>query len=100
MDTSKHHENITEAERRDLLGDSEATRSVACHGNLNRRSPLAAQEKARGCTSREVEMFLESGGKFFPKIIVGKSSEDPERAFAIKVVKQMRLKDFELLFNY
>eukprot|EP00873_Tetraselmis_striata_P000968 jgi/Tetstr1/421232/TSEL_012236.t1 len=60
---------------------------------------LAAQEKARGCTAREVEMFLERGVRYFWKVIVGKCSKDPERAFAVEVMKQMRLEDFELLYN-
>eukprot|EP00873_Tetraselmis_striata_P017390 jgi/Tetstr1/437654/TSEL_026321.t1 len=60
---------------------------------------LAAQEKARGCTTREVEMFLERGVRYFRKVIVGKCSKDPERAFAVEVMKQMRLEDFELLYN-
>eukprot|EP00873_Tetraselmis_striata_P000362 jgi/Tetstr1/420626/TSEL_011714.t1 len=60
---------------------------------------LAAQEKARGCTAREVEMFLERGVRYFRKVIVGKCSKDPERAFAVEVMKQMRLEDFELLYN-
>eukprot|EP00873_Tetraselmis_striata_P028941 jgi/Tetstr1/449205/TSEL_036412.t1 len=60
---------------------------------------LAAQEKARGCTAWEVEMFLERGVRYFRKVIVGKCSKDPERAFAAEVMKQMRLEDFELLYN-
>eukprot|EP00873_Tetraselmis_striata_P021342 jgi/Tetstr1/441606/TSEL_029834.t1 len=60
---------------------------------------LAAQEKALGCTAREVEMFLERGVRYFRKVIVGKCSKDPERAFAVEVMKQMRLEDFELLYN-
>eukprot|EP00873_Tetraselmis_striata_P038328 jgi/Tetstr1/458592/TSEL_044995.t1 len=49
---------------------------------------LAALEKARGCTAREVEMFLERGVRYFRKVIVGKCSKDPERAFAVEVMKQ------------
>eukprot|EP00873_Tetraselmis_striata_P015949 jgi/Tetstr1/436213/TSEL_025058.t1 len=36
---------------------------------------------------------------YFRKVIVGKCSKDPERAFAVEVMKQMRLEDFELLYN-
>eukprot|EP00873_Tetraselmis_striata_P008211 jgi/Tetstr1/428475/TSEL_018486.t1 len=39
------------------------------------------------------------GLSYFRKIIVCKCSKDPDRAFAVEVVKQMRVEDFELLFN-
>eukprot|EP00873_Tetraselmis_striata_P024248 jgi/Tetstr1/444512/TSEL_032391.t1 len=55
---------------------------------------LAAQEKARGCTAREVEMFLERGVRYFRKVIVGKCSKDPERAFAVEVMKQTYVEEF------
>eukprot|EP00873_Tetraselmis_striata_P017248 jgi/Tetstr1/437512/TSEL_026190.t1 len=37
--------------------------------------------------------------RYFRKVIVGKCSKDPERVFAVEVMKQMRLEDFELLYN-
>eukprot|EP00873_Tetraselmis_striata_P028583 jgi/Tetstr1/448847/TSEL_036073.t1 len=92
-----------------VLGEFEASRlgRIIMETNRaidNRRGAGAAnpkrfakisQEKARGCTAREVEMFLERGVRFFRKIIIGKCDKDPERAFAV----EMRLKVFELLFN-
>eukprot|EP00873_Tetraselmis_striata_P021422 jgi/Tetstr1/441686/TSEL_029911.t1 len=55
---------------------------------------LAAQEKARVCTAREVEMFLERGVRYFRKVIVGKCSKDPERAFVVEVMKQTYVEEF------
>eukprot|EP00873_Tetraselmis_striata_P044692 jgi/Tetstr1/464956/TSEL_009690.t1 len=40
-----------------------------------------------------------SSGEGTGQVIVGKCSKDPERAFAVEVMKQMRLEDFELLYN-
>eukprot|EP00873_Tetraselmis_striata_P044852 jgi/Tetstr1/465116/TSEL_009839.t1 len=43
--------------------------------------------------------YSHSAMEYFRKVIVGKCSKDPERAFAVEVMKQMRLEDFELLYN-